>query len=178
MATFKQRKQAFATWKCSPLGELLGSGRYGKVFACGQSSAAKLIDLCGKRKQARLQAYREHVVALLQSVLLLAKVTPHFPWHYGATTTFVGDAHELQFTLYMERFDGTLEDLSPMVLQSAKDWAHAALQVLHACLSMAVHFGIVHNDLYPRNVLVRRSAPLALHYLVGAETYSLSLIHI
>jgi len=152
MDSFELRRNAFLDWKCAPLGEVLGSGKYASVLRSG-SGAAKVMDLSGKSRQARMQAYREHVVSMMQTILLLRKVTPHYPFHYGYTTTVGGC--DMVLTMFMERFEGSLLDAATRILTDARDWVHLALQLLHACVCMAGVFGVVHNDLYPRNVLVR-----------------------
>jgi serine/threonine protein kinase len=152
MEPLEVRRRAFEEWKCAPLGEVLGSGKYATVRRSG-SCAAKVMDLSGKSKRSRMQAYREHVVSIMQTILLLRGVTEHYPFHNGLTTS-VSDAG-MSLTMFMERFEGNLLDVADRVLLDAEDWAHLAFQVLHACACMAAVFGVVHNDLYPRNVLVR-----------------------
>jgi len=147
------REAAFRAWRCAPVGELLGSGKYGSVFACGAGAAAKVMDLSGKSRHARMQAYREHVVSIMQTLLLLHGATPHFPFHYGLTVAVAELGMSL--TLFMERFDGNLLEKAAAALGDAAGWVHLAFQLLHGCLCLAAVFGVVHNDLYPRNVLLR-----------------------
>lgn len=155
MSDLEARRRAFIEWRCAPLGALLGSGRYASVFACG-SAAAKVMDLSGKSRRSRVQAYREHVVSIMQTLLLLHGITPHFPFHYGLTVS-VAEAG-LSLTLFMERFDGNLLDVANTVLADAASWVHLVFQLLHGCLCLSALFGVVHNDLYPRNVLIRTPA--------------------
>jgi hypothetical protein len=152
MADFEARRHAFHAWRCAPLGELLGTGRYASVFASG-SAAAKVMDLSGKSRRSRVQAYREHVVSIMQTLLLLRGVTLHFPFHYGLTVAMAEPG--LSLTLFMERFSGNLLETAAGALRDAASWIHVAFQVLHGCLCLSSLFGVVHNDLYPRNVLVR-----------------------
>jgi serine/threonine protein kinase len=152
MAALEDRRRAFSEWRCAPLGEVLGSGKYASVYRSG-SCAAKVMDLSGKSKRSRMQAYREHVVSMLQTILLLRAVTPQYPFHYGFTTSV--EATGMTLTMFMERFEGNLLDVSERVLANAEGWVLATFQILHACVCMASVFGVVHNDLYPRNVLVR-----------------------
>jgi hypothetical protein len=154
MSDFEARRSAFSRWRCAPLGELLGSGRYASVYACGEGAAAKVVDLSGKSRRSRMQAYREHVVSIMQTLLLLQCVTPPFPFHYGLTVAVAKPG--LSLTLFMERFSGNLLE-SAGALRDVPSWVHLAFQVLHACLCLSTLFGVVHNDLYPRNVLVRRT---------------------
>ena len=106
MGDFEARRSAFSRWRCAPLGELLGSGRYASVYACGEGAAAKVMDLSGKSRRSRMQAYREHVVSIMQTLLLLQGVTLHFPFHYGLTVAVAKPG--LSLTLFMERFSGNL----------------------------------------------------------------------
>jgi len=148
----EHRRRAFSEWRCAPLGEVLGSGKYATVYRSG-SCAAKVMDLSGKSKRSRMQAYREHVVSMLQTILLLRSVTPHYPFHYGFTTSV--DEAGISLTMFMERFEGNLLEASERCLLGAEEWVLVTFQILHACVCMAGIFGVVHNDLYPRNVLVR-----------------------
>ena len=152
MTFFDERVRAFHEWKCEPLGEVIGKGKYGTVLK-SSNCAAKVLDLSGKSRKARMQAYREHVVAMLQTILLLSRVTPHYPFHYGVTTAF-GDA-SMSLTMFMEHFEGSLQDVAAKVFVDCGDWVHLVLQIMHACVCMSSVFGVVHNDLYPRNVLIR-----------------------
>jgi len=175
---FEQRVAAFHRWRCAPLGEVLGQGRYGLVRRCGESGVAKVIDLAKKSRGSRRQAFREHVVGVLQSILLVRRVTPHLPFHYGSRTSLC-ELGGMGFVLFMERFEGNLQELAKEVLGAPRDWVCMAFQVLHGCLALALSFGIVSNDLYPRNVLVRRlpkdasSSSRALTYLVDGVPYVL-----
>ena len=152
MEAFECRRRAFLGWKSAPLGEVIGSGKYATVFR-SNGSAAKVMDLSGKSKRARMQAYREHVVSMMQTILLLRHVTSQYPFHYGFKT-LIGEMG-MTLTMFMESFEGSLQDLAERVLTDSDCWIHLVLQLLHACVCMASIFGVVHNDLYPRNVLVR-----------------------
>jgi hypothetical protein len=149
---------------------VIGKGKYGTIRVCGEG-VAKVVDIGGKSQGCRRQAYREHVVAILQSLLLLGEVTPHFPFHFGATMDI--QDRGMGFTLFMERFETNLEG-EPSVLIQSKDWVHMVLQVFHACVALSNVFEVVHNDLYPRNVLVRRyssTRPRLISYLVEGVPY-------
>lgn len=170
--TQPERLAAFRSWKCAPLGEEIGRGRYGSVVACG-AGVAKVLRLEGKDQGARRQAYREHVVALLQSLLLLDGVTVHIPFHYGAQTALTAQG-EPTYTMYMERFEGSLQDFACEYLRGAEDWLHLAFQVAHAIAALGLYFGVSHNDLYPRNVLVSARAPEPMAYDVEGQRYCLA----
>jgi hypothetical protein len=173
MVSFEVRRSDFEAWQPAPLEQVLGKGRYATVYRCGLG-AAKVLDLAGKSRDARRQAYREHVVAVLQSLLLLEEVTPHVPFHYGATTSV--HAGSLGFVLFLERFDGSLLDLGQELLVRSADWVQLAMQLLHASLALALLFGVVHNDLYARNVLVRRlPRPSGITYDVEGALYHTAL---
>jgi hypothetical protein len=172
MSTFQERKAGFQAWRCAPLGDLIDRGNYGLVHRSG-SSVAKVLDLVGKSRNSRRQAFREHVVAMLQSLLLLRAVTPHYPFHYGAKTSFKGPS--IQFTFYMEAFQGNLLELAVDVLTAeGSSWTHLVFQTLHACLALSHVFGVVSNDLYPRNLLVRKiHEKRRVDYVVEGARYSL-----
>ena len=168
MEPLERRKHAFSEWRCAPLGEVLGTGKYASVYRSG-NCAAKVMDLSGKSKRSRKQAYREHVVSMLQTILLLRAVTPQYPFHYGFTTSV--EESGMTLTMFMERFEGNLLDVSERVLVDAEGWVLTTFQILHACVCMASVFGVVHNDLYPRNVLVSQ-LPRAERTCVSVEGVS------
>ena len=176
MVSFERRRSDFEAWQppTGAFGELLGKGRYASVFISG-TGAAKVLNLAGKRKDARRQAYREHIVAVLQSLLLLQEVSPHFPFHYGAATSVTDGG--LSYVFHMERFDGSLQDLAATFAFGAPEsWTQLLLQLLHAAIALASTFGVVHNDFYPRNILLRRlPAPANITYDVESVLYHVRL---
>jgi hypothetical protein len=165
------RTDLFATWREAPLGELLGRGRYGEVFRAG-TAAAKRMELGSERSRgSRRQAYREHVVGLLQSLLLLQRVTPHLPWHYGASLSAAPGAFGV--TLHMELFETTLPAAAPSVLVAPRCWVQLLFQLLQASAALVQTFGVCHNDAYPRNVLLRRCRRQRVAYELEGRSFVL-----
>lgn len=172
------REAAFRAWDRGALVEprlapRLGVGRYGTVVECAggwPGCAAKV--LLARTWHARRQAYREHVVGLLQSILLLERVTPHFPWHYGAELSVTGTPDlQLSVVLFMERYPSSLPDAAPQLLTTPDAWAVLLFQLAHAATTLAAIFGVVQNDAYPRNALVRPCARTAVVYDVAGQRY-------
>jgi serine/threonine protein kinase len=74
--------------------------------------------------------------------------------------------------MFMEEFAGSLVDLSKHILLKAEDWQILLFQVLSPMLVLATVFGISHNDLYPRNVLIHaQSCRGPVTYCLGEKTY-------
>lgn len=157
-----KRHRSCLLWEEASLEEVIGRGRYAQVHRAG-GAAVKVLRLSGCTRRARLQAYREHVVGLLQSLLLADRVTPHLPWHFGVT---FGGAPEHAVRLHMEMFERTLEEAGTDVLTTPQAWVELAFQVLHACAALTCIFGVTHNDVYPRNILLRRCGPQTVSYEV------------
>ena len=168
----QERAEKFRAWQESSLTELVGRGNYSRVYATsGGLAAAKVAELPHVSRSARRQAFREHVISLLQTLLVLKRASFFFPLHYGVQLSTGADRGEpsmartaaaAELTLFMESFPGALPQLAPRVLltQERKErasgrWLALAFQLMHAVLAMSISFGISHNDLYPRNVLVR-----------------------
>lgn len=174
------RAAAFHAWDRASLSELvtaarLGTGRYGTVVECAPGwpgCAAKIV--LAKTWRARRQAYREHVVGLLQSLLLLERVTPHFPWHYGAELRATAPpASQLSIVLFMERYPTSLPDGAASLLTTAAAWGTLLFQLAQAAVALALIFGVVQNDAYPRNALVRPCACTTVVYDVAGTRYAL-----
>ena len=161
-----RRLAGFHAWTETPLQERIGSGKYGEVFVSG-AAAAKRLDLRGRSRGSRRQAFREHVVGLLQTLLLLERATPHLPWHYGAR--FDVEPEGLGLSLFMERFDLSLAAAAPLPQDA---WRPLLFQLLHAVGCLSFVFGVSHNDAYPRNILLRRYAtPRRVRYEVFGRPY-------
>ena len=146
-------------WKQGSRADLLGTGKYGKVFRVkGPSdSVVKESVVRSPKDGPRRQAFREHVIGLLQTLLVLRRHTPHVPVHF-ATSIGLDAKRALQGHMYMEAFDGSLQDCGAGVLRGAGEWLSLAFQVSSALVVLADMLHITHNDLYPRNVLVRARA--------------------
>jgi hypothetical protein len=151
--TLKERIARVLEWDGDTSKELevLGRGRYGTVH--GDSSVAvKTIEVRDDRITLA-QPLREQAVGMLQTILLLKCVTPHLVAHYG----IAGGAKPQRVTrqYYMERWETSL-DASPALLGSnAQDFVIFLFQALHGLLAVAWTFGIAHNDVYPRNILLQ-----------------------
>jgi serine/threonine protein kinase len=149
------RVKRFYAWRKGELGAAIGKGNYGTVFRCGDGAVVKVVGDVRKSSGSAKLAYREHVMSLLQSVLVLRHHTPHLPLHYGLEATQTGPK-ALSMSLYLEAFDCSL-DASPVeCLVRPNDWVALIFQVSSAVLCVAKLLDVCHNDLYPRNVLVRR----------------------
>jgi serine/threonine protein kinase len=168
------RTAAFHSW--SPpeaLGRELGRGKYGVVRLAGRGAVAKVVEVGPKpasalaflaappgEERAKVpwrrtkQAYREHVLGLLQSLLVMRGLTPHVVMHFGARVAPSPGA--CRVTLFMEQFEGSLEQHGPQLLRDETDWRALLFQVSSALAALGTLLGVVHNDLYPRNVLFRR----------------------
>ena len=166
-AFHRQRRFALKTWRPGERGELVGEGKYGQVYRCGPGAVAKDLDVA--RRSRREQAYREHVVGLLQTLLVLSRVTPHLPLHYGALWG------QRRMELHMEAFDVSL-DRAGACLVDEEAWVSLFFQVWSALLALAFVFGVAHNDLYPRNVLLRAAPATApVCYEVLGRRYKVPL---
>lgn len=169
------RSARFHAWQPpAALGAELGRGKYGVVSAAGEGGVAKVIEVAPRPaplgglaaflkragtegavpwKRAK-QAYREHVVGLLQSLMVVRSLTPHVAMHFGARVEPAPGYCRL--TLFMERFEGSLEAHGGELLREDADWRALLFQVASALAALGVLLRVVHNDLYPRNVLFRR----------------------
>ena len=149
------RVQKLWTWREEAAEERIARGSYGVVFrAAGAGCAIKEVVATSR---ARVQAYREHVVGLLQTLLVLRGITAALPLHYGADVrALVSGA--LLVRMHMELFDGSLESAAgaAMLRADPASWPSVLFQVCAALHALGHCFGVAHNDLYPRNVLLRR----------------------
>ena len=158
------RRRRYETWQEAPTQSLLGAGKYAQVFRAGPGAAVKVVQLQASSRHARRQAFREHVVGLLQTLLLAARATPHLPWHFGTTFSL---SPRRAVALHMELFEETLERAGAVVLETPSLWLALIFQVLHACAALGDVFGVTHNDAYPRNVLLRRCPEQTTTYELG-----------
>lgn len=146
---------------------LVGKGNYGQVFRSGGGAVVKVVFGVRKSSSAAKLAYREHVMSLLQTVLVLRGHSPHFPMHYGFGASSSPDASAAQpvvasisrpllcMRLYIEAFDCSMDAAPPWCLARPRDWAALMFQVMSAVVCVACLLDVCHNDLYPRNVLLR-----------------------
>uniref|UniRef100_A0A6C0BZQ2 Protein kinase domain-containing protein n=1 Tax=viral metagenome TaxID=1070528 RepID=A0A6C0BZQ2_9ZZZZ len=150
----QQRICAFEAWKHTPqVRKLIGSGKYGTVYSVGNTYVVKRSSTSSQRPAMCKQAFREHIIGLLQTLTVLEACTPHIVMHYGVLLSANGPT--LTGDMYMEHFSGSLVTFGKTCLHSSSDWICLAFSVLSACAALALLYGISHNDLYPRNVLVR-----------------------
>ena len=174
----QQRLKKFLSYNnpASPIdyssSSLLGSGKYGKVYRVDDTSVKKECTIrC--RGGSLKQAFREHVVGILQTLLVASAYTPHFPLHFDAYMHI-----DLNYTLtghmFMENFTGSLQDVGTEILITPSDWVSLAFQILSGVLVLADMLDLTHNDLYPRNILVRTCAPNKyVKYTIIDKTYTL-----
>jgi hypothetical protein len=78
----------------------------------------------------------------------------------------------LGVVLHMELFERSLASEAAALLASPSDWASLLFQVLHGAASASFVFGICHNDVYARNVLVRRCPPRHVTYEIEGRGIS------
>jgi serine/threonine protein kinase len=139
-------------------GEVIGRGKYGTVRIVDEKTVVKVIDveLSGDRWDVKAkQAYREYVVGVLQRLVVSGGHTPHLVIHFSGRMEVVGD-RRCALQLYMERFECSLDKGPKQVLSSEAQWRSMYLQLSSGVAALALLLGAVHNDLYPRNVLLRR----------------------
>ena len=162
------RARDFYAWRAGEPQERVGSGKYGRVYGSGRTSVLKeSVTRAGLCKQA----FREHVMGLLQTLLVLQSCTPHLPVHYGAAIAAGGS--RMRGYMYMERFEGSLLDFGAR-LCTEMDWLSLLFQLFVTLVALALLFGVTHNDAYPRNILInsRARAPRVV-YRVQEKSYAL-----
>ena len=165
---FDERRKLFSEWtKSNELGGAeVGRGRYGVVRVCSDTRAVvKTVKSpyrkSGPLKGALKQLVREETVGLLQTLLVLRGVCPHFPLHFDVVRSWRG-GKSIETNMYMERFQCALDSEPGKALlreASASEWESIAKQVLLAVWAIASTFNVCHCDLYPKNVLCRRIKP-------------------
>ena len=171
------RTRHFRDWQLpEELGAEIGRGKYGRVLLCGDEAVVKVLNAeNGKRAAWRRvkQSYREHVLGIIQSLMVTRSMTPHLVMHFGASV--VPSPGRCSISLYMERFEGSLEAAGEALLRSAQDWRGLLFQVTSAMATLAVLLQVVQNDLYPRNILFKR-LPAECHavYDIFGKGYSLA----
>ena len=146
---------------------LLGTGKYGKVFQTTSPDAVvKLTESLGQKRGAQRQAFQEHVIGILQTLLVLKAYTPHFPLHLDTQIDVTRGTMHGQ--LFMESFPTNLHDASSTILRTPSDWISLHFQIMQALAILADFFQLVHNDLYPRNILIccRQNVPEKATYTV------------
>lgn len=157
-----ERTRRFYAWQMGEEGTdsaaVVGKGNYGTVFRCGDGAVVKVVDKVRKFSGSAKLAYREHVMSLLQSILVLRGHTPHLPLHYGLEAAHTGPKL-LCMRLYLEAFDCSLDAAPEESFARRHDWIALLFQVGSAVLCVAKLLEVCHNDLYPRNVLLRRIMP-------------------
>ena len=137
--------------------ELIGSGKYGSVYRSQEGIVKKEIRArCNDR--GLKGPYREKIVAILQSLLVLQRVNPHFPLHYGFEYVADPKQFKMDMSYLIEEFDMSLDSCKPNALSDSSKltWVIVVFQILSAILTYSSVFGICHNDLYPRNILIKQ----------------------
>ena len=152
---------------------ILGSGKYGKVYRVNDSSVKKECKI-RSRENTLKQAFREHVVGILQTLLVTSSYTPHLPIHFDACM-HIDLEKSLTGHMYMESFTGSLQDIGAEVLLNPWDWINLSFQVLSGVVILADLLLLTHNDLYPRNILLKKCVSAKkVKYKITKETYILS----
>ena len=172
-----ERQRKFHGWARGSRGDMIGQGNYGKVYMSGTSGAVvKQVKAKKSSSAAGLKlAYREHVMSLFQNALVLKRMSPHFCLHYGYEAT--PSSEHIAFNLFLEGFDGNLqtEATGLLHLENSVPWASLTFQIGSALVAVAVLLDVCHNDLYPRNVLIRRGDAGAWRYDILGTTYEVPL---
>lgn len=171
------RRNRFLEWQppSGPLaanrGAKIGNGKYGTVYKCRGNShvVIKEVIIEKAKSNATSLAFREHAMSLLQTAIALRSLCPHLPLHYGIRTS-VPRRGSLHLAYYMEAFDCSLDSAPVDVFSDPKDWIALLFQISSALVTVAVLLEVAHNDLYPRNVLIRRRARTDAETL-GESTY-------
>lgn len=173
----KQRKQKFTDWKeprphstifstvpdadtgtNSHRRILLGEGKYGKIYADGTGVVTKEVTARGN-KRGMASPFREKIVAILQSLLVMRNTSPHFPLHYGFEMTPIPNSLKCNVSYLIEEWESSLENIGMQLLANDQtSWVHMVFQIMSAITTYSTVFDISHNDLYPRNILVKRFA--------------------
>lgn len=167
-----ERLNKLRGWQCRELPSVkIGEGKYGTVYRSPSGGGVlKESVTVGTHLGKCRQALREHAISLLQTLLVLEGCSPHLTLHYGADLSTAGP-HFLG-RMFMEEFAGSLADLGQQVLLTPAHWQVLLFQVLSPMLALGTVFGIAHNDLYPRNILVRlQSTEGPISYRIGLQTY-------
>jgi hypothetical protein len=136
----------------------IGAGKYGTVYRESGGVVVKEVQARPTNK-GMASPFREKIVAILQSLLVVNAVNPHFPLHYGFEATPPSESFSrTRLSYYLEEFEGSLDTMScELLADKPARWMAALFQLLSASVTYSVVFGIVHNDLYPRNVLVKKT---------------------
>jgi hypothetical protein len=160
----QERLQRLTDWRAGEPLARIGRGKYGCVYAC----AGGVVKETRSSRRSCRQALREHAIALLQTLAVAQGCSPHLPLHYGAA---LQAGTKLRARMFMERFEGALNELGGAYLRCAADWQCLAFQVLSALNALALALRLAHNDCYPRNVLLSRAGAPACAYRHGSRCY-------
>lgn len=161
----EDRRRHFEEWQApsgaleSIRGSQIGNGKYGTVFRCkGHPHVViKEVVIAKAKSTATRLAFREHAMSLLQTAVALRGLCPHLPLHYGIQASPMPNG-ALHLAYYMEAFDCSLDSAPSDVLAHPHDWIALIFQILSALVTVGVLLEVAHNDLYPRNVLLKRRA--------------------
>ena len=132
---------------------LLGSGKYGKVYIVSGTAVKKECKI-HNRENSLKQAFREHVIGVIQTLLVAAAYSPHLPIHFDASM-YIDRHKSLMGHMYMEKFGGCLQDTASTFLVGPSSWISLSFQVLSTLAILADMLQLTHNDLYPRNILIK-----------------------
>lgn len=148
--------------------ELLGKGKYGAVYATDDGRViCKKMGGFEKGSNTFKQAYREYVLGVLGFLLIKHETTPNLVVNIACI--FDDSLDKVNVTMYMERFEESLDKCRPS-FRTPSEAVCLAYQVLHPIGVLASVFGVVHNDLYDRNVLINWK-PFDAVYDVNGSLY-------
>lgn len=142
-------------------GALVGQGHYGQVYKRDDGSVVKVVENVKRTGGSAKLAYREHVMSFLQTVLVIRGHCAHLPMHYGfaSAPNHVG----ISMRMYIEAFDCSVDAAPKGRIETLKDWSALMFHVLSAIVCVARLLEVCHNDVYPRNVLLKLE-PSRTHY--------------
>ena len=172
-ALLQKRRALFSEWKGAddePT-SLLGAGKYGNVYRTALPQTV-VKQTQNRKTSAQQQAFMEHAVGILQTLLVLKGYTPHLAIHFG--TQIEVSRGLMRGRMYMEKCAGSLQDLGQAILKNSEDWVSLTFQIVHALAVLAEFLELTHNDLYPRNVLIQDHAQdnLEAHYMVRQKMFT------
>ena len=115
---------------------------------------------------------REMAIMRDANVLVQRHVCPNFTLRYGNFLCVDRDREEATVTTVMEEASDSFATMLRVLKRSIDESvAHMlvafSVQVFAAIAAMALNYGVIHNDLYPRNILVSVVDNMRLRYVIG-----------
>jgi len=145
------RENSFFAWTSGQRQELLGQGSYGKVFRlAGNSAVVKDCTIAKGRHEAIRSALQEQTIAVVLTHIVLDRVCPHYLLLFNSTLDV--ETTNVHTHMTIEAFDGSIDK----VKNWQACWTEILFQIFHALSHIHRVLALVHNDLYPRNILIRQ----------------------